>query len=88
MSEGVKPLEELIYNASLNAVGNPVYLGILVLAFFGAFVMLQGGRTDLKIGVLSVAFLLASAFIPWLGLIISLIIGGVIYLALHRLTQR
>ncbi len=88
MSAGVKPLEELIYTTSLNTVGDPVYLGILIMAFFGVFVMLQGGRTDLKVGVITAAFLLASAFIPWLGLMIGLIIGGVIYLALHRLTQR
>lgn len=77
-------IEGLMYNGMLEAVGDPIYIGLLVLAFFVGFVILQNTSLPLKLLISVGAVFLASAFIPFFGLLIGLIAGVILYAGIMR----
>jgi hypothetical protein len=83
------PFEELIYDGTLSVLGDPIYLGMLVLVFFVGFVILQGvNNTAAKGAIIFPAVLLATAFIPFGALLIGIFIGFVLYLALMKIVGK
>lgn len=88
MTTGFHPFETMIWQAFLDSVGDPVWLGLLIVTFFTAFVMLQGTRLDGKILVIVPALLLAAAFIPIITIVIGFGIGGLVFYAIMRFMNR
>jgi predicted branched-subunit amino acid permease len=81
-------LEEYIANGFLTIVGDPMYIGFLVLAFFAGFVLLQNVNTTQKIAILVPAGILAAAFIPFFLVFVALISAALVYLGIMRLTNK
>lgn len=82
-------LEDFIGSQASVIVGNPVFIGLLILAFFGALVLLRDVRLEVKILGIGGGFILALAFLPnWLAVLFGL--GGalIIYLALMKVITR
>ena len=77
-----------IGNAVLNAVGDPVYLGLLTLGFFLGLVTLGGSPLDVKLLVLFSAAILAAQYIPVLAVVIALVFGYVVYWGLMRVIAK
>jgi hypothetical protein len=84
---GLQPLEALIYNGFDSIIGgNMAIMGLLVLAFFGGFVLLQGTRTDVKALILVPAFVLSMAFLTGDFIILTLVaLALLLMFALNRL---
>jgi hypothetical protein len=82
---GLCPFESLIGNGFGIIFGNPLFLGLILIGLFGAFVMLQGGRLDAKIVVLVPIGILALLFIPGLIFPLAVAVGVLIYLAIMRM---
>lgn len=79
------PLEDLISNQMLGMVGDPAFIGVIVLGLFMGIVFLSPTHPALKgIGVLGGA-LLAIPFLGWAAFIWILGIGGITWLAARRL---
>jgi len=68
----------------MSIVGDPTYLGLLVLGFFVGFVFLQGTRMDVKIMVIVPALFLAMSFIGILKVIVVVGIGVVMMLGIKK----
>ena len=83
-----EPIESLIHNGALNTVGDPTFLGLLVLGFFLAFIFFQNTRFDAKMVVIIPATFLAIAFAPILMILTAFILSGLLYLALNKLISR
>lgn len=82
-------LEQYIYEGALQAVGDPILLGLLVFGFFIGFVTLQGQRLEGKMAILAPAVFLALAFLPSVvTVLVGLVFGFILYLALMRLLSR
>lgn len=81
-------LEELFYNSFLSIFGDPIYIGLCVLAFFTGFVFMQNVNTTQKISIIVPASLLAGAFIPFGGVISGLLIGVFLGFLAMRLFNR
>lgn len=80
-------IEEFLASGFQTVLGDAALEGILVLVFFGAFVLLQNTRLDHKVCILAPGVLLAALFIPWLGALLALILGALGYLALMKFTR-
>ncbi len=85
---GFYDLEAFIGNGMGQVVGDPIFLGLLVLGFLGGFVLLQNTRFDAKLLVIVPAMLLAMAFIPILPLLFGLVCGFIGYLVVTKLENR
>jgi hypothetical protein len=85
---GFRVIETLIYTSMVQIVGDPMILGLLILGFFGAFVMLQGTRLDGKMVILFPASILAVVYIGPLVVIIALVVGIMMYLAWMKITGK
>lgn len=82
-------IEDMFSGGFATLVPDSFMLGILVLLFFGTFVILQGTALEVKVLVLIPASLLASLFIPFISVVMALIVGGIIaYLAFSKLVGR
>jgi hypothetical protein len=81
-------LETMFSDGFTNTVGDPIFLGLILVGFLGAFVMLQGLRLDGKMLILVPALLLASAFIPFLPVLLGLALGFVLWLAISKMDAR
>lgn len=77
-------VENWISQAGASATGNPVFLGLLVLGFFIGFVTLSQTRIDVKLMVMVSAVILASAYIPWLVVLGSIVFGYITYWGLMK----
>jgi len=84
LTTGFGPLESTIYSSCMSIVGDPTYLGLLVLGFFVGFVFLQGTRMDVKIMVIVPALFLAMSFIGILKVIVVVGIGVVMMLGIKK----
>ena len=84
MTTGLQPLETVIYESAMSIVGDPTYLGLLVLGFFFGFVTLQNVRTDVKVLIIVPAFFLALGFVPWFKALIIVVLGVLLFLGLSR----
>lgn len=86
---GVNPIEDLVYFGMLGVLGDPIFMGLFIVGFFGAFVIAQSQtNTSMKIAVFVPAVLLAAAFIPFLALVIGLVVGFIAYLGLMKLIRK
>lgn len=81
-------LEDFFGSSWGNIVGDPLVSGVLLLAFFGIFVMLQNTRLDGKIVVLVPALVLASLFASIFIAFAVFFAGGLLYLAFTKFTNR
>jgi len=81
-------LEQTIFSGSMQAAGDPLFLGILVFGFFFVFVLLQGSRGDAKLLIVIPALFLAAAFVPWLSLVIVLGVGTILWYAITRFMNK
>lgn len=85
---GMQALENIFYEGAMQIAGDPVFIGFLVIIFFGAIVLVQNTRLDGKLVVLIPAMLLAIAFIPAIFLLFALVLAVILYLAFTKLTNR
>lgn len=81
-------IEDFIGNGFSTIIGDAALEGVLMLTFFGGFVLLQNTRLDHKVCILTPAVILACMFIPWLGVVLALVLGIIGYLAFMKLTGR
>jgi len=81
-------LEDFIGSGFSTIVGDAALEGVLVLTFFGGFVLLQGSRLDHKVCILTPACILTCMFIPWLSVVLALVLGIITYLAFMKFTGR
>lgn len=82
------PIEAALANGMLGIVGDPLYTGLLVLGFFAGFVILQNTSLPLKVLIITGAAFLASAFIPFLGLITALATSALLYAGIMRVVNK
>ncbi len=87
MTTGFGGLESLIYSGAMSTVGDPTFLGLLILGFFIGFVYLQGTRMDVKLMVIVPAMFLAVSFLPLLKVVMVVGFGIVLMLGLSRLMR-
>lgn len=74
----------------MDIVGDPLFIGILILVFFGVFVMLQNTRLDHKLAIMVPAALLALGFFG-AGVayfLIAFFFAGVLYLAFMKFINK
>jgi len=79
-----EPIETIIGNGFSSVFGSNDIIGLILLAFFGAFVMLQDTRFDVKVLIMIPALLLAMAFISWLSIAVVIALGFLVYLAARK----
>lgn len=86
---GFAGIESIFYNGFLSLVGEPIFMGMLVLALIGGWVMVAGMRLDAKLLGIVPAVILAAAFMPALLLLIGgLMMAGLLYFALMKILRR
>jgi len=86
---GFAGLESIFYNGFLSLVGEPIFLGFIILALFLGWVMVAGFRLDAKLLGIVPALILAAAFMPAVMLLIGgLVIAGILYYALMKFMRR
>lgn len=89
MTGGFYPIEDLFANGMSQAFGDPLYMGLLILFFFGGFVFLQNTRLDSKIAIMTPVAILTIIFLgPLIGFLIMIIGGLLIYVALMRVINK
>jgi hypothetical protein len=83
---GLKVYESIISVSLTGIFGNMIFIGLIVLAFFAVFLMLQGARMDHFMMILFPAVFLTLAFMPsWVQSIAIIVIAVLVMLALSRL---
>lgn len=88
MTTSLNPLEEILAEGFLSVVGDPLFLGLILLGFFGALVFVQGTRLDGKLVVIVPVLLMSLLFLPpWLAIAFAIGMGVVVYLALTKFTR-
>jgi hypothetical protein len=86
---GFSGIEAIFYNGFLSLVGEPIFMGFVVLALIGGWVMVAGMRLDAKLLGVVPAIILAAAFMPALVLLIGgLAMAGILYYALMKFMRR
>ena len=86
---GANAFEDIIYQGAVYTVGDPMWIGLLVFAFFTGFVLLQNIPTSAKVMVLAGAALLALAFMPtWIVVLVGLALAAILYLGVMRWINR
>jgi len=82
-------LEDFIGTQGMLIAGNPLFIGILVLAFFTALVLVRRSNLEVRVLAIGGGFLLALAFFPsWLIVLFAMGLAIVMYLAIIRLITR
>lgn len=81
-------IEQFISDGFSNVLGDTAIMGIVFIAFFTIFVMLQGTRLDGKLTILVPVLILSAIFIPWMAVLLALGLGVVIYLAAIKMFER
>ena len=76
--------EEVIGNGFTSIVGDQTMIGVLLLAFFGGFLLLQDTRLDVKILIMVPALLLAMTYISFFNVVVALILAVLVYAALMK----
>jgi len=77
---GLQVIENLIGSGLGGVVGDPAFIGFVVLIFFIGFVMLQSVGSGMKVMIIMGALALASVFFPPLRYL--LLVGGAIILVM------
>ena len=85
---GLQVIENIIGGGLMMILGNSALIGVLVLAFFGGWVLLANTRADVKALVIFPALILAAALWPPLLLLYALgfmlIVGWAFMKAINR----
>jgi len=81
-------IEDYVGSAMQDLTGDPIYSGLLILAFFMALVFMRNFRLDAKIAILFPASVLAMAFIPMLKLIVVFVGTAILYMGYGKLINR
>ena len=81
-------LEDFFGSGFYSILGDAALEGVVLLTFFGGFVLLQNTRLDHKVAIMVPATILSCLFIPWLGALLALILGFIGYLAVMKFTGR
>jgi len=85
---GLQVIENIIGGGLMMILGNSALIGVLVLSFFGGWVLLSNTRADVKVLVIFPALILAAAFWPPLLLLYALgfmlIVGWAFMKAINR----
>jgi hypothetical protein len=76
--------EEIIGNGFTSVVGDQTMIGVLLLAFFGGFLLLQDTRLDVKILIMVPVLLLTMTYIDIFNVVIVLVLTVLAYLALMK----
>ena len=76
--------EQLIGQGLQTIFGNSIWLGLLLLIWFGVLTLLQNLRLDAKLAILVPASLLAMVYLPMIGIIGAIIIAVVLFLAVEK----
>jgi hypothetical protein len=84
------PIEDIIWQGMIVAVGNPIYIGLIVMSFFGIFAFLQGHTLP---GLLAIAIpgtiLGFAIMLPSIvAILFGLALAFVLYFAVMRLIGR
>lgn len=70
---GLQVIENIIGNGLMLILGNSALIGVLVLSFFGGWVILANTRADVKVLIIFPALVMAAAF--WPPLLIVYVFG-------------
>lgn len=82
-------LENFLGTQATTITGNPLFTGLLILAFFSTFVLLKDTKLELKILGIGGGFILALLFLPtWLIILFGIGSAVVIYLAIMKVLNR
>lgn len=82
---GFKIFEAIISQGFMSIIGDPLVFGLLIIGFFGAFVMLQGQRLDGMVLVLVPAFILSAMFLPtWVLALFGIACAILLYTAIQK----
>jgi hypothetical protein len=76
--------EEIIGNGFMSVVGDQTIIGLLLLAFFGGFLLLQDTRLDVKVMIMVPVLLLTMTYISFFNVVVALILSVLAYLALMK----
>jgi hypothetical protein len=88
MTTALNPLEQIFADGFIGLVGDPVFLGLMIIGFFGAMVFVQGTRLDGKLAVFVPAFILSMVFVPFLAVFFALGISTILYFAFTKFTNK
>ena len=80
--------ETWVGDSMTSVVGDPLFTGLLILAFFGMISIVGQTRLDGKLAILLPACILAMAFIPFLRVLFILFCSGILYLGISRFINR
>jgi len=69
---GLQVIENIIGAGLMQILGNNAFIGLMVVAFFGAWVLLANTRADVKVLIIFPALVLAAYFWPPLLLVYAL----------------
>ena len=61
---GLQVIENIIGSGLMLILGNAAFIGVMVIAFFGGWVLLSNTRADVKVLIIFPALILAAAFWP------------------------
>jgi len=83
-------LEGYVHDGTMNIVGDPIFIGFLVLIFFGVFVMLQNTRLDHKLAIMVPAALLSLGFFGAgvVYFLLAFFFAGILYLAFMKFINK
>ena len=81
-------LEQFISEGFMRLLGNNIWVGMVFVGFFVAFVLMQRSSLESKAVILIPVSMLAVIFIPWLFIITGLIAGFLVMGAIQKLQQQ
>lgn len=88
MTAPLNPLETIMADGFMQVVGDPLFLGIIILGFFGALAMIQGTKLDGKLVIIVPAFILALSFFPpFIVLLFALALAVILFHAFNKFTR-
>lgn len=81
-------LEQFISTGFQQVLGNNIWIGMVFVGFFVAFVLMQKSSMESKAVILIPVSMLAIIFIPWLFIIVGLVCGFLVMGAIQKLQQQ
>jgi len=80
--------EQIIADTLMTYLGSPMWAGLIILFFFIAWAVVMRMRLEVALVGLIPTFILASAFIPGLHVLIAMVGGALLGFILMRLAVR
>lgn len=81
-------LELLIGQGLQSIFGNSMWLGVIILIWFGAITLVQNLRLDAKLAILVPASLLAMVYVPVITILVGIVFAVVLALAVEKFRSR